>query len=204
MNQKSESDLDKAIQLSWVGPYPLYHSSGKSVFDQKEIGESGIYLFTVAYEDGYLVDYVGETGQSFRQRLTDHVRGYLGGEYRIYEASSYTESDSKPIWGGTWLRDRRDSMGEFIARYDELAPRISEYIKLFQIFLCPTKLEHRLRQRVESAVALGLYEQPGLIGSFQAPETRKSYRPKRDDEISIKVKMQVPAKILGLTPELDV
>jgi hypothetical protein len=204
MNQKQKSDLVRTIQLNWVGPYPLFDSSGKSVFDQKEMEESGIYLFTVAYENGYLVDYVGETGQSFRQRLTEHVRGYLGGEYRIYEASSYTESDNKLIWGGTWLRDRRDRMGEFIARYDELAPRISEYIKLFQIFLCPTKLEHRLRQRVESAVALSLYEQPGLIGSFQGPETRISYRPKRDDEISIKVKMQMPAKILGLTPELDV
>ncbi len=203
MNQKQKSDLVAAIQLNWVGPYPLYDLSGNSVFDRKEIEKSGIYLFTVSYGDGYLVDYVGETGQSFRQRLTEHARGYLGGEYRIYEASSYTESDNKPIWGGTWLRDRRDRMGEFIARYDELAPRISEYIKLFQIFLCPIKLEHRLRQRVESAVALSLYEQPGLIGSFQAPETRKSYRPKRDDEISVKVKMRMPAKILGLTPELD-
>jgi hypothetical protein len=75
MNQKQKSGLAKEIQLNWVGPFRLCDSSRNSVFDRKEIEESGIYLFTVAYKDDYLVDYVGETGQSFRQRLTEHARG---------------------------------------------------------------------------------------------------------------------------------
>ncbi len=72
------------MELHWHGPFVMVPQPGfESVFDTHIATGKGIYLWTIELGDGYLVNYVGETGkggQSFAGRLAEDVRWDLGGQ----------------------------------------------------------------------------------------------------------------------------
>jgi len=55
----------------------------RSILSHPLASSPGIYLWVVAVDAGYLVEYVGQTGVSFGKRMKDHIVQTLGGNYRI-------------------------------------------------------------------------------------------------------------------------
>jgi len=194
-----------AYEILWYGPFKFCGTEDDSIFTTPEAKQPGIYLWTVPYKKQYLTYYVGETGRSFAERFVEHTQSCLNGYYRIYDPRQLANGSKLLVWDGLWKKEYRGMvpkrMLEFVNRYLELAPVINAYLRQFRIFLAPINVNERIRQRIEGAIASRLYEQSGLIGEFQDEDIR--YRPRRNDEEPISVKMVDFEPILGLCSELS-
>jgi hypothetical protein len=182
-----------------IGPFDFVGEN--SVFGCKEAPLCGIYIWTVKLEDGYLPYYVGETGKSFAERLTVHVKEYFSGVYRIYDPDKFKFGQKKLIWQGTWLPGTKDKFPEFIAQYNRLAPEIYRFLSLLQIFLIPLNINPRKRKRIESTLAHGINDPRAKIGNFQEREIK--YAVRRKDEEPLLIALSSDEKILGLPETLS-
>ena len=75
---------DTEFELILQGPYGLCGKHERIIF-YDPIGEGvGIYFWTVPYfQVGSIINYIGETGASFKQRLKEHMIHTAGGNYWI-------------------------------------------------------------------------------------------------------------------------
>ena len=192
---------NQPLSIQWYGPYNFIQN--ENLFTNPLSQRNGVYLWTIPFENNYLVYYVGQTGASFAIRSFQHLQSYLNGLYRVYDPEKFAKGEKVLIWGGMWKPDRKEPkfMSEFLINYPQLAPKILIFIRLFRIFVAPVDGNDRVRERIESAVARSLNQQPGLIGSFQDKDVR--YKPRKTTEKSFKVAMTFP-NIMGLSEELIV
>jgi len=196
--------VSEFLKLQWCGPYRFCGNRDESVF-LVSVGERrGIYLWAIPFENQYLTYYVGETGRSFAYRSIEHAKCYLEGFYRVYDPEKFAKGEKVLIWGGMWKPNRKDLkiMYEFLEKYPKLSHQIYEFLEQFKIFLAPTNVKQRTRQRIESAIASKLLGQPGVVGKFQDADIK--YLPRRAREQPIYLKMSFPETILGLNDELVV
>lgn len=198
-----KSTSNDAVSLEFSGPFKLYGAKGKLLFDQKVARLAGVYLWTVRFRGGFLINYVGETGNSFYRRMKDHMIQCLGGNYRICDAEQLLEGRKIILWNGMWRKGTRDLMPMFVdEKYVELAPRIRDYLKVLDIFVAPFDTDKRTRRRIEGAIAFSLREQDDPIGSFISEDVRYSGR--KQNETPIQVAITSSAKLLGLDHQLFV
>jgi hypothetical protein len=192
------------LSVRWYGPYSFVKSEDQNIFTCLMGEKKGVYLFTIPFEGKYLVYYVGETGDSFANRLLQHVQSYLNGFYRIFDPEEFVKGRKVLLWGGMWKTDRREPklISDFIDRQTELAPKILLQLKRFRIFLAPIDEDKRIIERVEAEIARSLNQQEGLIGGFQDKDVR--YRPTRPNEQRFKVIMTFSNPIMGLSQEVSV
>jgi hypothetical protein len=192
---------NQALSLQWYGPYDFIQK--ENLFTNSLSQRNGVYLWTIPFENKYLVYYVGQTGASFASRSFQHLQNYLNGLYRVYDPDKFAKGEKVLIWGGMWKSDRKEPkfMSEFLINYSLIAPKILVFIKLFRVFLAPVDGDYRVRERIESAIARCLYQQPGVIGSFQDKDVR--YKPRKTTEQPFKVAMTF-SNIMGLNVELIV
>ncbi len=183
-------------EIEWLGPYRFYGTKSDMLFAQPAAQQSGLYLWTIPFDDRYLTYYVGETGRSFIARFTEHVQCCLHGYYRIYDPQLFARGEKVLIWEGMWKAGTRDRIGEFLNRYTELSPRSYEFLGLFRIFVAPIDAKRRIRERIEAKIAEELSQQSGAIRKF--PNDDIKYKPKRSDEAPISVAMSGSESILGL------
>ena len=141
-------------ELTFHGPYTLASVDTDVLGDCPYKDEPGIYLWCVPTDKfGFVVDYVGETNQSFYKRTKEHMIRTIGGDYEICDPKALTRAEYSIIWRGLWRKGTRDKLPEFLSRVHELAPLIREFIQLHRLFLAPTDLDDRKRKRLEGAIA---------------------------------------------------
>ena len=170
------------LSVKWFGPYSFVGNQDENVFTCSISQSKGVYLFTISYEGKFLIYYVGETGNTFANRLMQHVQNYLDGFYRVLEPEEIVKWRKVLVWGGMWKPDRKEPqlISEFLKLQSELSPKIVKFIEQFRIFLAPINEEKRTIERIESEIARSLSVQSGLIGDFQDKDVR--YKPTRPNE----------------------
>jgi hypothetical protein len=190
------------LSVEWFGPYRFVGHEADNVFTCSMGKKKGVYLFTIPFEGKYLVYYVGETGDSFANRLLQHVQSYLNGFYRIFDPEEFAAGRKVLLWGGMWKTDRREPklICDFIDRQAELAPKIIMFLKQFRIFLAPIDEDKRIIERVEAEIARSLNQHEGLVGAFQDKDVR--YRPTRLNEQQFRAVLNFSQPVLGLSEEL--
>ena len=190
---------NETLNLSWKGPFKWIDPSGNGIFASPEGKLSGIYIWTVPFQESYLAHYIGETKRTFCKRLVEHTKEYLSGTYHIYDPDLFLEGKKEVLWEGMlWKRPER-KIEIFFHKYPELAPTIQKLVSLFEIFIIPMKEKQRIVERVEAAIANHLYKQEGVIGSFQDSGIR--YSPRHDEEEPITVNIESSIPILGFPKE---
>lgn len=166
--------------------------------------EKGIYLWTIPFENKYLVHYVGETGVSFAYRTMEHIKNYLQGQYTLYEPEEFAKGKKIQLWSGMW-KERKSNpavMHEFLQKYPEFSTKYFDFLTLLRFFAIPVESSRRVRQRIESAIARHLYKQPGIVGAFQDKGVR--YLPRRSDEIPMLLKIKSSVRIISMPIELAI
>ena len=190
-------------KIHFKGPFRWFFGAGnETVFRLQDARSGGIYLWTIPYKEGFLTYYVGETGRSFAQRMTEHARDYLSGLYRIYDPVSFAKGVKILLWEGMWKRGTRERMSEFLERFPELGPQILQLLETMRIFIATLDAEKRIRQRIEAEIAHHLQMMPGLVGQFQDEDIR--YWPKRENEDSLIIGITGSARIHGMPNELEI
>ena len=192
------------IEIQFHGPFNLQKNESENLLLNLIGKEKGIYLWTIPFENRYLVYYVGETGVSFAVRTMEHIKNYLQGQYGLYEPTEFAKGKKVQIWSGMW-KDRKSNptvMNEFLQKYHEFSTKYFDLLSLLHFFLAPVESSQRVRQRIESAIASYLYSQPGIVGTFQDKGIR--YLPRRLDETPVLLKIFSPDQIIGLPTELTI
>ncbi|MCX5977669.1 MAG: hypothetical protein NTV33_12840 [Coprothermobacterota bacterium] len=193
--------MSKRVTVSFVGPFSWPGTSdAPSVFDGEEGRASGVYLWTVPLQEGYLVYYVGETGRNFRTRLLEHYLEHAAAMYHVYSPTEFARGEKIALWPGRYDTVHRRSAKECISNYLLLCEQIKEMTFLLRFFLAPLSCEDRVRRRVEAAIANTLYAKPGIVGAFQDRGIR--YHLRRDDEEPIECLIASLVPLLGLSERI--
>ena len=191
------------IEVGFEGPFSWAGvPDGPSVFDSPAAGEPGIYLWTIAFDDGFLVYYVGETGRNHAVRLLEHYREHAAAMYHVYSPLEFLQGRKVPLWPGRYEKENRKSLPECIAAYPHLNHAIHELTLGYRFFLAPLRCEARLRRRTEAAIADTLYSAPGVIGAFQDRGIRYDRRTSEEGPVECRIKCS--ARIHGVPDVLFV
>lgn len=192
----------EGIKLKIFGPYKLFGSGAQLLFDADISKKNGIYFWTVKYGNGYLIDYIGETGRTFRQRMKEHLIETLGGNYRICDPDMLLQGKEKIIWDGLWRRGTRDKIIEFIENYESNATVIKKYIGIHDIFLAPLAVDRRRRQLIEGNIAKIIKDRELPICSLLPDDIR--YVNSGTSEERFTVVIECSENILGLPKILKI
>ena len=188
--------MSESLGIHFHGPYGLAGQHEKMLFGESISQEAGVYLWTVRTPDGFLVEYVGQTGESFAKRTKDHMIHTFGGNYRVCDPQLMRQGQLKVVWLGLWRRGTKDKMPEFAQRYLSLAPAIQEYLEAVELFLAPIVGNRRLRERIEGAIAHVIREQSAPASSLLSPDIR--YRSRTQGEVPVSIDIVCDQAVLGL------
>jgi hypothetical protein len=189
-----------SASLEFSGPFKLCGTKRHLLFDSDQARLSGIYLWAVRFKDGFLIEYAGETGRSFFQRMKEHMIQCLGGNYRVYEAEALLKGEKRVLWNGMWRKGTHALMPEFVEKYVALAPKIRDYLSALEVFVAPTQVDKRTRRRIEGAVAQALRTKPAPVGTFFADDVR--FVGRKVNETPIEVRIHLNRNLLGLDSHL--
>ncbi len=183
-------------ELKFHGPYTICTEENDVLHDCPYASDEGIYLWVVGLNSGsYRISYIGETGVSFYKRTKDHLIQTLGGNYLICDPEAMVHGRNEILWKGLWRKGTRDKLPEFLSRYESLAPKIKKSILIQDLFVAPVKIDRRLRQRIEGALAFAIRED--AEASSLLPNDIRYIR-RRDDEESTLISIFSEEKIEGL------
>lgn len=175
-------DVGRTINLDWTGPH------GWPGFTEADNLSSiprlpGIYLWTFRYEDGYLIYGAGITGRPVSERIAEHTRHYLAGEYNVLDIDAAERGMRKEIWHGwQYAKAHRD---EFDSRKEAILAAVRRQLAGFRIFTAVVELDVRIRKRIEAAIMNHLYRQPSPFGDL--PDTGMSLSKRWESEAPITV-----------------
>jgi hypothetical protein len=194
--------MKNEFHVSFRGPFSwLGHGDTRSIFNAVEGNSFGIYLWTIKVGEGELVYYVGKTNRSFSQRMREHLKEHLAGFYHVNSPTELMKGERVSFWDGMYLRYNTPQVAELVKFYPTISSHIIELAKTYRFFIAPLEEERRVLERIESALAKHLYEQPGKIGGFQ--ERGLNYRSRIASEQPGIALFNSSIKILGLPESLE-
>jgi hypothetical protein len=175
--------------LTIKGPY--FWLKEPSVYFSSETGKSGIYLWSILYNDKHLIYYVGETGRSFSERFSEHFTSYLQGAYDIYDPKKFIKCNKIKIWNNIkyWKTDSCQRYNNFQSQRKKIFPPLKELINLFYLWIIPMKDDDtRIRRRIEGSLAKYLLSQKGVVGHIQDANVRYELRSEKEPIEYVKFK----------------
>jgi hypothetical protein len=139
----------RSLEVTWHGPFHWCTD-----FLQQPIAlKSGIYLWTIPYQDNYLIYYIGETERPFMSRMSEHLQNYYVGEYQIFRSKKFLKGHKDRVWSGIWYSprsERKNILDEFKDTYHQYASIMQSFICTMHLFLGPLDVTKRILQRVEA------------------------------------------------------
>jgi len=188
-------------KLRLFGPYDICSGVTDVLGDCPYAKDEGIYFWAVEQPDGkYKITYIGETSASFYKRTKEHIIQTLGGNYLVCDGEALQRGELVTLWKGTWRKGTRDKLPEFMERYEELAPKIKQYLTVQKLFVLPFKAERRERQRIEGALSKLVVENE-KASSIMPKDIRYYYR--RPEEEIINVTITGGDLVEGLPTEFE-
>jgi hypothetical protein len=193
--------IDSDLTVVFQGPYSWHGSDNTVDISKADVGRKcGIYLWTLEYDEGELIYYVGETGRTFSVRMFEHFKEHMSGGYHLHDPSEMIQGRKRELWPGRYGRGQQVTVAEFLAKFKDLRESIERLARLYRFFLAPMQVDTRVRQRIEAGLANHLYKQVGIVGEFQDSGIR--YRPRQEAEPLVRVAFQSQLKLLGLPDTL--
>jgi hypothetical protein len=172
----------RAVKVLWQGPFgwPGFENDNKLPSIPKE---SGVYLQTFEYKDGYIIYLAGLTRRSTLDRFKEHTRSYMLGKYNVLNVAEIKSGVRKEVWHGwSYARAHQD---EFERREKEIIEAIKMQLRAFRIFTAEIECESRLLERLESGIMRYLYQQASPFCDIPDKGMMLSRRHNQEPEIKI-------------------
>jgi hypothetical protein len=187
--------------IEFVGPFSwLGEVNAPSLFGDAVGKRSGIYLWAIEIENGFLVYYVGQTGRTFSQRMKEHLKEHLAGFYHLNDPDEFRKGEKVSVWPGLYDVDTRVSLPVLGEKHPNLSEIIYRLSHQYRFFFASIDAQPRVVERIESAIADYLYKQDGTVGSFQEKGIR--YRPRWNSESPVNVSIAVNKNLIGFPSNL--
>jgi hypothetical protein len=169
------------LTISFSRPFAwLPGSSVESISDAKEGRTPGLYMWTAPTPDGHLVYYVGDTSLTLAGRIQEHLCEQLSGRYRFHEPARFFKGEKQLLWRGVYGKGAKPNVSEFVDQLPTLAAALAQFVRGMRFLVATTDCSHRLRRRIEAALASWFREQGGVVGPFQ--EDGIHYEPRLPSE----------------------
>jgi len=191
------------IVVSFKGPFSwTKNDKCPNLFRQEVSNLRGLYLWTVPQSERELIYYVGITGRSFHKRMEEHFKEHCAGAYHLNEPEKLRNGNRKCIWPGFFDQTNKKNIAELVENYDNYARIIVDLSHIYRFYLAPLELENRKLERIEAALAMHLYNQPGEVGAFQ--EKGVIYKARNNDETPFQARFESKANLIGIPDILEV
>lgn len=193
------SDSDVAITLRWCGPYAWPGFESENDLPAMP-AHPGCYLWTVPYEQGFLIYAAGITRRPIPTRFSEHQRNYLSGDYTVLDLAAMSRGERVEIWHGWgWNDEKRVA---FKARQTEIVNAARRQLRDYHLFVADVDLRPRLLERLEAAVMEALYRQSAPLCDI--PDKGMQLAPRWSTEVPIVVVNQCGAVLHGLPVEMEI
>jgi hypothetical protein len=184
------------LEINWSGPYawPGYEAE-TGLPPVPEHG--GVYLRTFECQDGYVIQYIGETAL-YPKRLEEHRRGMLDGNYVLLDM----DAAAKGVYSALWPYQGRNARpDDFELCKDEIRTFARWQMAKGRVFVTDQEMDKRLRLRLEAAIATS-QEHAAQPAASWAPKIRRE--PRRADEEPIMVRISTSAKLIGMPATIEI
>lgn len=124
------------IQVTWQGPF-LWpgveaENGGVRIEESSLAHEAGIYLWTVPYQDGYLIYAAGQTTRPFLKRLKEHSSAHRNGFFTIFDMDDLRRGIRTEIWHGAFGgRLSTERQADYESRRQEIAEAAQQQLASF-------------------------------------------------------------------------
>ena len=188
------------IFLEFIGPYKFWGKEN-SLFEDKNVKNlSGIYLWTIETDKGYMIHYVGQTTR-FAIRQKEHLINILGLNYGIFNANKAKNGIQEVIWNGLW-RDKNDISfeGKLKEIYLDKKSEIIDYIESIDIFFAKLDGSNNLREHVEGSIGWNLRNNHKEVKTLYPDDNHIGI----SNKLNCKLKIINKFNILGIDNEMDI
>jgi hypothetical protein len=147
-NQPSpEPGLEVAVHF--YGPFAAVNATQcRCLFTDPIASQNGVYLWAMGVNGSERPWYVGQTERGFGQRMSEHIRGFLSGEYTTYDADALSRGEYRPAPGfeGRWPQN----VPLIISNFEQTSRHALSIVSRMRFYVAP--LESRHLNRVEGAI----------------------------------------------------
>jgi hypothetical protein len=140
-------------ELHFCGPFSAVPHTLRFQIDGGLTAQSGIYLFAVEYEKGYLINYVGETGREFAARFSEHTKWLESGKGVL--------NPDYLAKGENWLEDQPSR------------ERTLRFFSFYKLFLASLDADRNTRCNIEQAIIHKLLAAGGKSRDFLGNEKKR-------------------------------
>ena len=189
----------QTIEAIWTGPYSWPNFEPENGLPPLLKG-AGLYLQTVEYADGYAIYAAGLTRRTIAQRMREHTRKYMTGDYNVLDLGKMQHGVRHEVWHGWgWTPEKR---AHFESKKEMVAAAARTQMAGFRLFVADIGTEPRLLERLEAAIMSGLYQQSAPFCDL--PDKGMMLAPRRAEEEIIEVGNQCDVIIYCLPDRLKI
>ncbi len=187
----------KTEKIEWFGSFafPGYEKISES---NSLPNLPGVYLFTFAFKDGFLVYHAGVTS-STKNRIKQHIRDYKKGDRNVLDVSFAINGKRREIWHGWKYAELHRE--EFEENKTEILKAVNNQLKSSKIFVSEISNE-RMRYRIESSIMNNLYSSREYWSELA--DRGMNLKGRENCEMPIVVKNICNYKIYGLPLKIEV
>lgn len=189
------------VEVHFHGPFSSFDDGEcRCLFNDEIAKRNGIYLWTINVGGRDCPWYVGQSRRGFGQRMGEHLRAFLSGEYTTHDAAALSIGKHQRASGaveGKWPQ----TIPSILRNYETLAPSIIALTRLIRFHVAPLAGDAHLHDRVEGSVGRHYkrHADPGLR-EFIMPGLKLPAAIPGDSPVRLVLSSDVP--IAGLPPFL--
>ncbi len=191
-------NVTRDIKIKWRGPFgwPKFEGDLPSIPKVR-----GVYLWTVEYQNGYLIYVAGFTRRPMPERFREHTRNYMSGMYFVLDIGAMQRGVRKEVWPGFWTGKRsRKQQAEYHKRQTEIQDAARKQLEGFRVFVAKIGTEPRILERLEAAIMGNLSKQPAPFCDI--PDPGMHLAPRWESETPITIHNKYPVTLHGLPSRL--
>lgn len=183
----------KTISLNLLGPFNIFQNQCDLILDQTTIGRPGIYFWTVKVGEEYLINYVGISANSIRERIVQHIKFSLSGDYTIYDPNLLQSGVLDIVY------TPNSNYNLFLLNIEANRNNIIANLKLFKIFYVTLDESKYLLELIESEIIQSI-----RIGNSKSKLFLSNYKLSRlkDENQNINIKFSTEYSLNGLPSKL--
>ena len=137
------------VSIRFQGPFAAMKTHAcRCLFTDPIASQKGVYLWTMEVNGSERPWYVGQTDRGFGQRMVEHVRGFLSGEYTCFNAEALSRGEYCHADG--FEGSSPENLPSIIANFERTSPHALSIVRRMRFYVAA--VDKARLNRVEGAI----------------------------------------------------
>ena len=183
----------KFIPIVLEGPYKFFDENWIMILNHKSIEKAGIYFWTININEEHLINYIGISSKCIKDRLIQHIKNFLSGDYDIYETADLEKGKMTK----KYVPD--EDYTKYLMCIDSNLSSVLGNLRTFNLFFASVNESKNILELIESEIISRIRESNG-----QAKSLLSNYRLSRisSGKLDIEINFSSKSSILGLPDKI--